>query len=150
MADELQPGDVVQLNTGGPQMSLQYLAYNHEAGVTMARCAWFPPTFLSLFGGASEPVLRTADFALASLIRHDPQEMSRRFKERAEKFTVPRSIGGSWSGVDVAASPSSEVAGYRGEVLLDDPTAVVATCPDEPETPREPESRPPYRGREFL
>lgn len=43
MADSLQPGDVVQLNSGGPLMTVVKL-WTNDKGVQMVSCCWFNST----------------------------------------------------------------------------------------------------------
>jgi uncharacterized protein YodC (DUF2158 family) len=38
---EIQPGDVVQLKSGGPNMTVTYVDSADEYGPAQARCAWF-------------------------------------------------------------------------------------------------------------
>jgi len=39
MSDEIKPGSVVQLKSGGPLMTVA--SVNEEAGVRLAYCEWF-------------------------------------------------------------------------------------------------------------
>ncbi|MBW7968407.1 DUF2158 domain-containing protein [Bradyrhizobium sp. BR 10289] len=39
MSNEIRPGSVVQLKSGGPLMTVAWV--NHEDGVSMAFCEWF-------------------------------------------------------------------------------------------------------------
>jgi uncharacterized protein YodC (DUF2158 family) len=42
MADvEIKPGDVVQLKSGSPLMTVSYIEAADEYGPAQARCAWF-------------------------------------------------------------------------------------------------------------
>jgi uncharacterized protein YodC (DUF2158 family) len=38
--EQLQVGDIVQLKSGGPKMTIEKIS-NYASGQVMARCAWF-------------------------------------------------------------------------------------------------------------
>jgi uncharacterized protein YodC (DUF2158 family) len=40
MADEIKAGDIVQLKSGGPKMTVSVITRNNQ-GTSLAKCAWF-------------------------------------------------------------------------------------------------------------
>jgi uncharacterized protein YodC (DUF2158 family) len=70
----LKPGDVVQLKSGGPLMTVQWLKQNND-GFNVAVCAWFDPRLqpFSGFGSAAEnnadAYRQEEDFSIAALKR---------------------------------------------------------------------------------
>ena len=61
MPDEIKVGDVVQLKSGGPTMTVEDAAVISDSQVPLARCVWFPlPTGAALHD----------DFPLAGLKKY--------------------------------------------------------------------------------
>ena len=61
MPDEIQVGDVVQLKSGGPTMTVEDAAVISDSQVPLVRCVWFPvPTGAALHD----------DFPLAGLKKY--------------------------------------------------------------------------------
>ena len=44
MPDEIKVGDVVQLKSGGPAMTVEDAAVISDSQVQLARCVWFDPS----------------------------------------------------------------------------------------------------------
>ena len=55
MADELKVGDVVQLKSGSPQMTIDGIDDYGNSGTKQARCVWFdgPKKLYDVFGLAT-------------------------------------------------------------------------------------------------
>ncbi|CAO3453251.1 hypothetical protein [Azospirillum argentinense] len=59
MAEEFKPGDVVQLKSGGPKMTVQSAGESAMTGIPFAYCSWFDKA-----GNR-----KTEEFAPASLVK---------------------------------------------------------------------------------
>ena len=62
MAENIQPGDVVKLKSGGPAMTVSFVGDARNRGITAAVCMWF----------ADGGLLQTAEF-LPSVLEKTPK-----------------------------------------------------------------------------